>query len=101
MEGRAEGVVTVNEKVTDGDAFDEGDIGLLAAIADRIAVALERTTSYESARDQFVSVMTALRSILEARQLPGVNPGGADGGERPTVERERTDVVGEAVRRVC
>jgi GAF domain-containing protein len=101
MEGRAVGVVTVAEKTTGGDVFDEGDIGLLAAIADRISVALERTTSYESARDQFVSVMTALRTILEARRLPSVNPRGADAGERPTVERERTEVVGEAERRVC
>ena len=101
MEGRAVGVVTVSGQTDDGAVLDQGDIGLLAAIADRIAVALERTTSYESARDQFVSVMTALRSILEARRLPWVKADGPGGRETPIEARERTEVVGEAVRRVC
>jgi GAF domain-containing protein len=77
-EGRAVGVVTVSEKTAEDAWFDEGDMGLLAALADRIAIALERTTSYESARDQFVAVMTAMRAILEARRLPSAKSSVAD-----------------------
>lgn len=101
MQGRAVGVIAVSEKTNNGGVFDEGDVGLVAAIADRIAVALERTTSYESARDQFVSVMTALRSILEARRLPGVRADQTSGSPGGAQERERTEVVGEVGRRSC
>ncbi len=75
IEGRIVGVVTISEKTARDSFFDEGDVGLFAALGDRIAVALERTTSYESARDQFVSAMAAMKSILEARRLPSVKPG--------------------------
>jgi GAF domain-containing protein len=77
-EGRVVGVVTVSERVNHEASFDDGDVGLLAALADRIAVALERTTSYESARDQFVAAMTAMKAILEARRVTGAKRGVAD-----------------------
>ena len=89
-EGRVVGVVTVSEKLTDGARFDDGDVGLLAALADRVAVALERTTSYESARDQFVAAMTAMKGILEARR--------AAGAAQDAPERSVTDLVAELAR---
>jgi GAF domain-containing protein len=69
-EGRTVGVLTVSGKLGAEPFFGDGEAGLLAAMGDRIAVALERTTSYESARDQFVAAMTAIKSILETRRLP-------------------------------
>jgi GAF domain-containing protein len=77
MDGRVVGVVTVSERRECDRPFDEGELGLLAALADRISVALERATSYESARDQFVAAMTAMKSILAARRLPSAKPAGA------------------------
>jgi K+-sensing histidine kinase KdpD len=70
LKGRAVGVLTVSDKHNRSDFFDEDDLGLLAALGDRIAVAIERATSYESARDQFVSAMVAMKSVLEARRAP-------------------------------
>ena len=75
IDGRIVGVVTISETTVGGVFLSEGDVGLFAALADRTAVALERTTSYESARDQFVSAVAAMKSILEARRLPSVGPG--------------------------
>ena len=69
-EGRAVGVLTVSVKRGADPAFEAGEAALFAAIGDRIAVALERSTSYESARDQFVAAMTAIKAFLEARRLP-------------------------------
>jgi GAF domain-containing protein len=77
MDGRVVGVVTISGRRSCDAPFDEGDLSLLVALADRISVALERTTSYESARDQFVAAMTAMKSILEARRLPSVKPAAA------------------------
>jgi GAF domain-containing protein len=70
LKGKAIGVLTVSDKNGSDDFFDEDDLGLLAAMGDRIGVAIERATSYESARDQFVSAMVAMKSVLEARQVP-------------------------------
>jgi HD-GYP domain-containing protein (c-di-GMP phosphodiesterase class II)/signal transduction histidine kinase len=68
LKGRVVGVLTVSDKNARSDFFADDEVGLLVALADRIAVALERATSYESARDQFVSAMVAMKSVLEARQ---------------------------------
>ena len=62
------GVLTVSDKNGRADFFDDDELGLLAALGDRIGVALERATSYESARDQFVSAMVAMKTVLEARR---------------------------------
>jgi HD-GYP domain-containing protein (c-di-GMP phosphodiesterase class II) len=72
------GVVTVSGRSGGETCLDDSDVGLLAALADRIAVALERTTSYESARDQFVAAMTAMKAILEARRVTGAKRGVSD-----------------------
>ena len=70
LKGRVVGVLTVSDKKGDSPFFDESDLCLLAALGERIGVAFERATSYESARDQFVSAMVAMRSVLEARSAP-------------------------------
>jgi GAF domain-containing protein len=74
LKSRVVGVITVSDKVGDDALFNDDDLCLLAALADRIGVALERATGYESARDQFVSAMVAMRSLLEARQTYGSKP---------------------------
>ncbi len=68
LKGRVVGVLTVSDKNGKADFFDDDELGLLAALGDRIGVALERATSYESARDQFVSAMVAMKTVLEARR---------------------------------
>jgi HD-GYP domain-containing protein (c-di-GMP phosphodiesterase class II)/signal transduction histidine kinase len=68
LKGRVVGVLTVSDKNGRADFFDDDELGLLAALGDRIGVALERATSYESARDQFVSAMVAMKTVLEARR---------------------------------
>ena len=68
LKGKAIGVLTVAGKGGESEVFDGKDLCLLAALGDRIGVAFERATSYESARDQFVSAMVVLRSVLEARR---------------------------------
>ncbi len=70
LRGRVVGVLTVAGKNGGSAFFDESDLCLLAALGERIGVAFERATSYESARDQFVSAMVAMRSVLEARNAP-------------------------------
>ncbi len=50
------------------ESLDTTDLGLLVALGDRIGIALEHATSYESARDQFVSAMIAMKSVLQARR---------------------------------
>jgi hypothetical protein len=70
LKGKAVGVLTVADKHGSHEFFDEDDLGLLAALGDRIGVAIERATSYESARDQFVSAMVAMKSVMEARNMP-------------------------------
>jgi HD-GYP domain-containing protein (c-di-GMP phosphodiesterase class II) len=68
LKGMVVGVLTVSDKNGRADFFGDDELGLLAALGDRIGVALERATSYESARDQFVSAMVAMKTVLEARQ---------------------------------
>jgi HD-GYP domain-containing protein (c-di-GMP phosphodiesterase class II) len=68
LKGRVVGVLTVSDKNGKADFFGDEEVGLLAALGDRIGVALERATSYESARDQFVSAMVAMKTVLEARR---------------------------------
>jgi GAF domain-containing protein len=68
LKGRVVGVLTVSDKNGRSDFFSDDEVGLLAALGDRIGVALERATSYESARDQFVSAMVAMKTVLEARR---------------------------------
>ncbi|MFC1799948.1 HD domain-containing phosphohydrolase, partial [Candidatus Eisenbacteria bacterium] len=70
LKGEVVGVLTVANKHGNHEFFDEDDLGLLAALGDRIGVAIERATSYESARDQFVSAMVAMKSVMEARSIP-------------------------------
>ena len=70
LKGRTVGVITVSDKHGDDASFTESDTCLLAALGDRIGVALEHATGYESARDQFVSAMVAMKSLLEARRVP-------------------------------
>jgi HD-GYP domain-containing protein (c-di-GMP phosphodiesterase class II)/signal transduction histidine kinase len=70
LKGRVVGVVTVSDKNGRADFFDDDELGLLAALGDRVGVALERATSYESARDQFVSAMVAMKTVMEARRAP-------------------------------
>ncbi|MGD8629087.1 MAG: GAF domain-containing protein, partial [bacterium] len=70
LKGKAVGVLTVADKHGSNEFFDEDDLALLAALGDRIGVAIERATSYESARDQFVSAMVAMKSVMEARNIP-------------------------------
>jgi HD-GYP domain-containing protein (c-di-GMP phosphodiesterase class II) len=70
LKGEVVGVLTVADKHGNHEFFDEDDLGLLAAMGDRIGVAIERATSYESARDQFVSAMVAMKSVMEARNMP-------------------------------
>ena len=69
IKGRVIGVITVSCKCGDDAGFDNDDVSLFAALGDRIGVAMERATGYESARDQFVSAMVALKSVLEARRM--------------------------------
>jgi HD-GYP domain-containing protein (c-di-GMP phosphodiesterase class II) len=71
LKGRVVGVITISDKIGDDVLFNDDDLCLLAALGDRIGVALERATGYESARDQFVSAMVAMKSLLEARQIYG------------------------------
>jgi hypothetical protein len=68
LKGRVVGVLTVSDKNGKADFFEDDELGLLAALGDRIGVALEHATSYESARDQFVSAMVAMKTVLEARR---------------------------------
>jgi GAF domain-containing protein len=70
LKGRVVGVLTVSDKNANDAFFEESDSCLLAALGERIGVAFERATSYESARDQFVSAMVAMKSVLEARSAP-------------------------------
>jgi hypothetical protein len=70
LKGEVVGVLTVADKHGSHEFFGEDDLGLLAALGDRIGVAIERATSYESARDQFVSAMVAMKSVMEARSIP-------------------------------
>ncbi|MFH1312591.1 MAG: HD domain-containing phosphohydrolase, partial [Candidatus Eisenbacteria bacterium] len=79
LDGKAVGVLTVSNKQESDEFFDENDLCLLTALGDRIAVAIERATSYESARDQFVSAMVAMRSLLEARRAPVAKSGDHSG----------------------
>jgi signal transduction histidine kinase len=74
LKGRVIGVLTVSERRGRMGPFVDGEIGLLAAMGDRIGVALERATSYESARDQLVSAMVAMKTILEARRSASGSP---------------------------
>jgi hypothetical protein len=78
----------------------EADLGLFAALADRVGVALERTTGYETAKDQFVSMMTAMKGILEARRLPSAMTAVGGGREvgKPIEAIERHEVAVEAGR---
>jgi HD-GYP domain-containing protein (c-di-GMP phosphodiesterase class II)/signal transduction histidine kinase len=75
LKGRVVGVLTVSDKNKRSDFFGEDEVGLLVALADRIGVALERATSYESARDQFVSAMVAMKTVLEARRTSSGHAG--------------------------
>ncbi|MGQ9810569.1 MAG: HD domain-containing phosphohydrolase [bacterium] len=68
IKGKVTGVITVSDKNACWEIFDDNDLCLLTAIAERIAVALERANGYESAREQFVAAMMAMRSVLEARK---------------------------------
>ncbi len=52
-------------------AFSREDAALLLALADRIGVAFERATSYESARNQLVSVMQSIKWVLDAKGVGG------------------------------
>jgi GAF domain-containing protein len=52
-------------------ARDAEDLALLVALADRVGVAFDRATSYESARNQLVSVMESIKWVLEARRASG------------------------------
>lgn len=67
LKGLVLGVLTVSNKNAIDDFFEDNDVCLLMALAERIGVALEHATSYESARDQFVSAMVAMKAVLEAR----------------------------------
>jgi GAF domain-containing protein len=99
-EGHTAGVITISERTAPDDVLGEADLGLFAALADRVGVALERTTSYETAKDQFVSVMTAMKAILEARRLPSAMTAARQGREagKPIGAIERHEVAVEAGR---
>jgi GAF domain-containing protein len=99
-EGHTAGVITISERTAPDDVLGEADLGLFAALVDRVGVALERTTSYETAKDQFVSVMTAMKSILEARRLPSAMTAVGEGREagKPIEASERHEAAVEAGR---
>jgi GAF domain-containing protein len=64
---RVIGVIGVEGGKRRARAFDREEVALLVALADRIGVAFDRATSYESARNQLVSVMQSIKWVLEAR----------------------------------
>ena len=78
---RVIGVIGVEGGTARAHAFDPEGLALLVALADRIGVAFDRATSYESARNQLVSVMESVKWVLEAR-------GGGRGG-KPELESTR------------
>ena|GEM_PF-1847842 len=66
---RAIGVIGVSNAGDVTRTFGKEDIALLVALADRIGIAFTRATSYESARNQLVSVMESINRVLEARDV--------------------------------
>ena len=64
---RVIGVIGVECDGTGKPAFDRDEVALLVALADRVGVAFDRATSYESARNQLVGVMQSIKWVLEAR----------------------------------
>lgn len=64
---RVIGVIGVEYGDRRARAFDREEGALLVALADRIGVAFDRATCYESARNQLVSVMESIKWVLEAR----------------------------------
>jgi len=79
---RVIGVIGVEGGKTRARALEPEELALLVALADRIGVAFDRATSYESARNQLVSVMESVKWVLEAR-------GGAR-VEKPELEPSKT-----------
>jgi GAF domain-containing protein len=66
---RVIGVIGVEGDNTDARALNREGLALLVALADRIGVAFDRATSYESTRNQLVGVMQSLKWVLEARDV--------------------------------
>ena len=64
---RVIGVIGIEYGNRRARAFDREEVALLVALADRIGVAFDRATCYESARNQLVSVMESIKWVLEAR----------------------------------
>jgi signal transduction histidine kinase len=62
------GVIGAEGGKTRARAFDREELALLVALADRIGVAFDRATGYESARNQLVGVMESVKWVLEARR---------------------------------
>jgi len=79
---RVIGVIGVEGGKARARALEPEELALLVALADRIGVAFDRATSYESARNQLVSVMESVKWVLEAR-------GGAR-IEKPELEPSKT-----------
>jgi signal transduction protein with GAF and PtsI domain len=68
---RVIGVIGVEGGQRHPRAFEHEEIALLVALADRLGVAFDRATCYESARNQLVSVMESIKWVLEARGTAG------------------------------
>ncbi len=75
---RVIGVIGVEGGKQRARVFDREELALLVALADRIGVAFDRATGYESARNQLVSVMESVRWVLEARGGAGENKPGLE-----------------------
>jgi GAF domain-containing protein len=91
LKGRVIGVLTVSDKEMSDQFLVGSDLCLLAALADRIGLALERANGYESARDQFVGAMVAMKSLLEAKTMsvePKPPTGRPSGGPGQAVRRQ-------------
>jgi GAF domain-containing protein len=61
------GVIGAGDGGAQSRAFEERDLAMLVALGDRIGLAFDRATSYESARNQLVSVMQSIKWVLEVR----------------------------------